>query len=146
MANTDVALGVPVSLHQMLAHQLERLTPEEQRVLEAASAVGVTFSAAAVAAALARDVVAVEEQCESLAQRQQWLRPVGIAEWPDGIVVGHYAFIHTLAQHVVYQRIAPARRVRLHQRIGTRLEEEATPRPVHHLRPPLCRDAGYRLR
>jgi len=146
VANTDVALGVPVSLHQMLAHQLERLTPEEQRVLEAASAVGVTFSAAAVAAALARDVVAVEEQCESLAQRQQWLRPVGIAEWPDGIVVGHYAFIHTLAQHVVYQRIAPALRVPLHQRTGTRLEEGATPRPVHHLRPPLRRDAGYRLR
>jgi predicted ATPase len=123
VASADGERGVPASIRQMLALQFERLTPEEQRVLEAASAVGVTFSAAAVAAALARDVVAVEEECERLAQRQQWLRPAGKTEWPDGTVAGRYAFIHTLSQYMVYQRVAPARRVRLHQRIGTRLEE-----------------------
>jgi predicted ATPase len=123
VASADGELGVPASIRQMLALQFERLTLEEQRVLEAASAVGVTFSAAAVAAALARDVVAVEEECERLAQRQQWLRPAGKIEWPDGTVAGRYAFIHTLSQYMVYQRVTPARRVRLHQRIGTRLEE-----------------------
>src|SRR5262245_55849309 len=39
-----VALGVPEDLRQMLEHQLERLPPEVQRVLEAASVAGVTFA------------------------------------------------------------------------------------------------------
>ncbi len=42
--------GIPASLRQMIEQQLDRLRPEEQRVLEAGSVAGVEFSAAAVAA------------------------------------------------------------------------------------------------
>ena len=38
---------------------------------------------AAVAAALEAEVVAVGEHCAQLAERQQFLRPAGIVEWPD---------------------------------------------------------------
>jgi len=113
----------PEGLRQMLALQLERLPLDDQRLLEAASVAGATFAAASVAAGVASDEVAIEEHCERLAQRQQFLRPAGTVTWPDGTITGRYEFIHALYQSVVYQRMAAARRVRLHQRIGERLEE-----------------------
>jgi len=113
----------PEDIRQMLGLQLDRLPLEAQRLLEAASVAGAAFAAASVAAGVASDLVTTEEYCERLAQRQQLLRPAGTVTWPDGTVTGRYEFIHALYQNVVYQQIAAARRVRLHQRIGERLEE-----------------------
>jgi predicted ATPase len=124
----ELAQGVPESLRQMLAQQLERLSVEEQRVLEAASVAGVEFSAAAVAAGLDTDVVVAETRCEGLARRQQWLRSIGIDEWPDGTVAGRYAFIHALYHHVVYHHVTAARHVHLHRRIGASKEVAFGPR------------------
>ncbi|MEE8292596.1 MAG: hypothetical protein V3R80_14065, partial [Candidatus Tectomicrobia bacterium] len=42
--------------------------------------------------------------------------------WPDGTVAARYGFIHALYQEVLYNRVSVGRRVRLHGRIGTRLE------------------------
>src|SRR5262249_26375132 len=75
---------VPESLRQMLEQQLERLSPREQRVLEGGSVAGATFSAAAVAAGLAHEVVEVEGWCTGLARRQQWLGAWG----GTGLAVG----------------------------------------------------------
>src|SRR5262252_8660869 len=47
-------LDAPRNIRQMIERNLERLKPEDQAVLEGASAVGAEFSAAAVAAALDR--------------------------------------------------------------------------------------------
>jgi predicted ATPase len=118
----ELAQRVPESLRQMLMQQLDRLSAEEQRVLEAASVAGVEFSAAAVAAGTGLEVVEAETQCERLARRQHWLRAIGIEEWPDGTVAGRYAFIHALYQQVVSQQLAAARRVHLHRRIGASKE------------------------
>ena len=49
---------------------------------------GATFSAAAVAAGLAHEVVEVEDWCAGLARRQQWLEACGEQHWPDGTVAG----------------------------------------------------------
>jgi predicted ATPase len=119
----ELAQGVPESLRQMLAQQLDQLSVEEQQLLEAASVAGVEFSAAAVASGLDADVVEAETRCEGLARRQQWLRSTGSDEWPDGTVAGRYAFIHALYHQVVYHQLAAARRVHLHRRIGTSKEE-----------------------
>ena len=123
MGLEQLAQGVPESLRQMLIQQLERLSLEEQRILEAASVAGVEFSAAAVAAGLATGVVEAESRCEGLARRQQWLRSIGIDEWPDGTVAGRYVFIHALYHNVVYGRITAARRIHLHRRLGASEEE-----------------------
>ena len=84
---------------------------------------GAEFSVAAVAAALEGDADEIDDQCEGLAWRGQFLRAVGLEEWPDGTVAGRYAFVHALYRNVLYERLAPTRRVRLHRRIGERKEE-----------------------
>jgi predicted ATPase/DNA-binding winged helix-turn-helix (wHTH) protein len=113
---------VPDSLRQMIDMQLDWLSAEEQRMLEAASVAGVEFSAAAVAAGLAQETERVDDGCTSLARRGQFLRTNGERTWPDGTVAGGYRFVHALYQQVLYSRVSAAQRVRLHQRIGTRLE------------------------
>lgn len=118
----EVDVGVPESIRQMLSKRIDMLSPDEQRVLEAASVAGVEFSTAAVAAGLDVDVVPVEEWCGGLARRNQFLRPGEVGEWPDGTVASHYTFIHALYRQALYQRVTGARRVRFHQRIGERAE------------------------
>jgi predicted ATPase len=113
---------VPDSLQQMINMQLDWLSAEEQRVLEAASVAGVEFSAGAVAAGMAQAVEQVDDWCTSLVRRGQFLRTSGERTWPDGTVAGGYSFIHALYQYVLYHRVSAAQRVRLHQRIGARLE------------------------
>ena len=116
-----VALAVPDDLRQMLEHQLERLPPEGQRVVEAASVAGVTFAVTAVAAALQEDVLHTETCCEELVQRQL-LRPVETLLWPDGTPAVCYGFVHALYQQVAYDRLARGRRAHLHECLGLGLE------------------------
>jgi DNA-binding winged helix-turn-helix (wHTH) protein/tetratricopeptide (TPR) repeat protein len=114
--------SVPDSLRQLIDRQLDWLSAEEQRVLEAASVAGVEFSAAVVAAGLAQEVEQVDDWCTALARRGQFLRASGEQLWPDGTVAGYYSFVHALYQQGLYHRVSAAQRVRLHQRIGARLE------------------------
>lgn len=121
VAPEALAQTVPESVHQMLEQQILRLTPEEQRVLEAASVAGLDFSAAAVAAGLQEDLSRVEQLCEPLAQRHQVFMSMESTTWPDGTVATRYRFRHWLYQHVAYQRLGTVQRVHLHQRLGSRL-------------------------
>lgn len=113
--------GVPESLRQMIDQQLDGLSAAEQRVLEAASVVGMAGSAAAVAAGLDSALEEIEAQCAALAHRRQFLQAAGMEEWPDDTVAGRYQFRHALCHQVVYERLTPTRCMRLHRQIGTRL-------------------------
>jgi hypothetical protein len=117
-----MAIEVPAGLQSLIELQLGRLNPETQQVLEVASAVGVEFAMASVAAGLALHVEAIEELCEELARRGQFIADVGLAEWPDGTVSGRYSFRHALYREVLYRRIGSGRRVQLHRAVGVRLE------------------------
>jgi predicted ATPase len=113
---------VPESIRHLVARQRERLQPDEQQVLEAASVAGMEFSVAAVAAALETEVVAVGEQCARLGERQQFLRSAGIAEWSDGTVAARYGFVHALYQHLWYERVSIEKQQQWHLRVGMRKE------------------------
>jgi hypothetical protein len=117
-----MAIEVPAGLQSLIELQLGRLNPETQQVLEVASAVGMEFAMASVAAGLAPHVEAIEELCEELARRGQFIADLGLAEWPDGTVSGRYGFRHALYREVLYRRIDSGRRVRLHRALGVRLE------------------------
>jgi DNA-binding winged helix-turn-helix (wHTH) protein/tetratricopeptide (TPR) repeat protein len=119
---SEIGVGVPPGLAQMLQRQIDRLQPADRSVLEAASVVGRTPSAAAVAAAVDGDVVEVEERLDALARQGPLLRPLGAIAWPDGTIAGGYELTHALYQSVLRDGVPPARRRRLHRRIAERLE------------------------
>jgi predicted ATPase len=114
-------LQTPGGVQQLIEVQTDRLSQEEQRVLEVASVVGVEFSAAAVAAGLGMEVLSLEEQCEGLARRAQFLHSQGSSEWPDGTVSARYRFLHSLYQQACYNRVTAGKRVQLHRQIGERI-------------------------
>jgi DNA-binding winged helix-turn-helix (wHTH) protein/predicted ATPase len=113
---------MPASLRHFIEQQLERVSPEEQQVLEAASVAGMEFSAAAVAAGLEEPVKIVEQRCEGLARREQFLRVRGVEEWPDGTAAARYGFLHALYHEMIYDRVTTGQRIGLHRRIGEREE------------------------
>jgi predicted ATPase len=115
-------LEVPPSMRQMIRQQFDRLSPEEQRVLEVASVGGRSSAVAALAAGLDLAMEAVEDCCAGLAQRGQFLVATGIEAWPDGTVTERYDWQHDLYQEVVYAHVPEGRRRRLHRRIGAREE------------------------
>jgi DNA-binding winged helix-turn-helix (wHTH) protein/tetratricopeptide (TPR) repeat protein len=113
---------IPQTVRAMIEANLQRLDRAARHVLEAAAVAGVEFSAAAVAAATGTDVVHAEEVCDQLARRHRFLEARGVAEWPDGTAASHFRFVHELYHNVVYEQVPVARRVRLHQLVGLRLE------------------------
>lgn len=115
-------IAIPEDVRRLIGRQLERLHPGERRILEAASAAGVEFSAAAVAAAEQVDPDHIERACADLAGRAAFLIAHGDETWPDGTVAGRYGFRHALHREVVYETTPAARRADLHRRIGERLE------------------------
>jgi len=117
-----VSLDIPADLRRLIGHALDRVTTEQRRLLEAASAAGVDFSASVVAAALRLPLDDVEQACAELDRRGSFLTALGADAWPDRTVAGRYAFRHALQQDVIYDGIATGRRVELHRRIGERLE------------------------
>jgi predicted ATPase len=115
-------VGIPDTLRQLIEKQVTQFSAEERQVLEVASVAGTEFAVAALTAALKQEMDVVEDICEELAWQGHFLQESGIAEWPDGTVSGRYVFRHALYQNVLYERIAEARRVRLHRLIGERTE------------------------
>jgi predicted ATPase/DNA-binding winged helix-turn-helix (wHTH) protein len=113
---------IPAGVQQLIELQLGRLSKDEQRVLEAASLVGVEFAVASVAAALHVSAEMAETACAALAQHGLFLETSGLAAWPDGTLSGQYRFRHALYQQVLYRRLSAVQRAQGHQRVGTRLE------------------------
>src|SRR5262249_35088619 len=119
---SEVELGVPENIRAMVEKHVERLDPSEQRILEGASVVGMDCSAVAISAGLDGDIGQVGEICDGLARRHHFLWPAYLAELPDGTITPRYRFIHALYLDVLYQRVGPTRRRRIHGRIGERGE------------------------
>lgn len=117
----DAAAGAPEGLTQMIELEMERLTEQEQRLLEAGSLMHVAFPAWAVAAALEADLSETEEACDALARRLHFVQRAGFDELPDGSSSGFYAFSHGLYREVLYRRQSDSRRSRGHRRIAERL-------------------------
>jgi len=117
-----IAMTVPDNLRQMIDRQIDALDAGTAEALQASSVAGAEFSTAAVASALGKESVEIEQRFEELMQRGHFIHPAGLSEWPDGTVAGRYAFVHDLYREVAYRRIGDARRVRLHRRIGERIE------------------------
>src|SRR3984893_1233899 len=115
----EIDLGLPETLRQMIETQIERLSTEEQRALEATSVLGATFEPTAGAAAAGMNIDDFENLCESLARKQHILRD---AREPSAVGSFQYRFSHALYREVFYKRQPPSRRARIHLQCGEWLE------------------------
>src|SRR5258705_13969306 len=70
----QIDLAVPDDLRRMIEAQLDRLSPEEQRVLELASIVGASFSAIVTGSAADVDPQTFEDLCEGLSRQHHIVR------------------------------------------------------------------------
>jgi predicted ATPase len=114
--------SIPDSLRDMLERQIGGLATGERALLEAASIVGMSFSPAAVAAGLMADIEQIEQQCEVLTRKHQYVRrsPATAGEQ----TTTHYSFLHALFRRTWEEQIPPTRLARLHLRIGAYKEAE----------------------
>jgi predicted ATPase len=119
----EIDMGVPTALSEMIEMQIDRLDAADQRLLEAASLIGVVFPAWAAAAALDGDLEDIEAQYETLARRLHFLHPAGHDELPDGTQSAFYVFAHGLYREVLRARQSPARRAKRHLRVAEKLEK-----------------------
>lgn len=123
-----VEAAVPESLRAMIDRQLDLVSADDRRLLEAASVAGVEFADAALAPALDASVEEVGKRCAALAHRGLLVRPAAEEDWADGTATRRYAFIHALYPEVLYEELPPSSRLRLHRMIGERLEAGYGPR------------------
>jgi tetratricopeptide (TPR) repeat protein len=120
----DLSTALPERLRLFLDGQVDRLSTEDRRLLEAASLIGLRFPASTVAAVLNMDENEVEQRCRALARHYQFLLADGVREWPEGAVSAQYTFRHALYRDVFIDRIPIQQRLRLHQGIAVRLERQ----------------------
>jgi len=116
-----IDVGVPESLRQIVEAQIDRLRQQEQEILELASlecAGRARFAVLPAAVIGDLDPQAFEQTCEALTRRHRLLRSTDPLTFPDGTVSGCYEFVHVLYREVCYRRISPARRAKLHLRLG----------------------------
>jgi DNA-binding winged helix-turn-helix (wHTH) protein/predicted ATPase len=124
----EIEAQIPENSRHLVERQMERLSAAVQQILEAASITGVEFSTVLVAGTLNLNPETIEQHCETLTQHKQFLRRVGVSEWPDGTQTSRYGFLHAFYQQVWHERVPQHRRQRLHLTIGERLEQAYGPR------------------
>ena len=114
----DVESGIPENVRQLIERQIDRLSADERRVLEGASVVGMECSSVAIGAGLEEPTDWVEQHCEALVQRHEFLSPARLVELPDGTITPRYKFSHILYLEVPYRLLPAMRRAQIHRRIG----------------------------
>jgi DNA-binding winged helix-turn-helix (wHTH) protein/tetratricopeptide (TPR) repeat protein len=119
--------GVPETLRQMLEVQLQHLTNEQRELLRCASVAGEHFTAWSVATMMEADIAEIEEHFESLAEHQQFLKPLGPTELLDGMLSSQYEFRHSLYREVLYRQLNPSKQVAYHQILAHGLESLRSP-------------------
>jgi DNA-binding winged helix-turn-helix (wHTH) protein len=119
--------GVPETLQQMLELQFEQLSAEEQRILKSGSVAGEHFSVWAITTTLDLEADQIEDYCEGLAQKQQFIKSAGIQELASGIVSANYEFRHSLYRQAIYRKLSDGNRSKLHRALGERFGALCTP-------------------
>lgn len=102
---------LPQGVREAVSRRLSRLTPETNKALAAAAVVGSRFALELVERVVGDDLVdAFDEACKA-----------GIVLEEPG---GRYRFNHALVRQSLLAELPSVRRMRLHQRIATTLENE----------------------
>lgn len=117
----EIDVGVPEGLLGIIELQLDRLSAEDRRLLEAGSIAGTIFPVWAASAALQRTIDDTEEAYASLARCNRLLSVGGHDELPNGVRSTFYVFAHELYREVLYKNIPVSRRSKWHQNVADQL-------------------------
>lgn len=104
--------GIPLSIDDMVAHQLERIPERDHDILTAAVVMGNEFEIEVIGQLLDLDMNRVLEAMERLAE-------LGFV---NELGSGKFAFQKPVFRESVYRRLSMSRRELLHRTIGERLE------------------------
>ena len=140
-------LHVPATVQVMLAARIDRLPPEDKRLLEVASVIGVDVSFALLQAIAELPDEALRRGLDHL-QAAEFLHETGLYPDPE------YSFKHALTHEVAYGGVLQKRRREMHARIVEAIETlyrdrlaEQIERLAHHaVRGELKEKAGHYLR
>ena len=127
VALEDVEPSVPETLDQLIEMQFQQLSALEQLILRSASVAGERFSVWAITTAAEIDRGSIEDACEGLSERLQFIQAAGIHELANGQVSAHYDFRHSLYREVLYRRLSEVTRSRLHLQLAQRLKAFCDP-------------------
>jgi DNA-binding winged helix-turn-helix (wHTH) protein/tetratricopeptide (TPR) repeat protein len=124
---SEVRLEVPLTLSQVIEHRIQRLTGDQQRVLEAASVAGLSFDATVVAPAAQLSQECFEEACEALCRQESFIRREAPAPFDYMVAARTFAFRHTMYRQTFYERQGALRTAHSHLRIAEELEARCAP-------------------
>jgi tetratricopeptide (TPR) repeat protein len=113
-----IDLEAPETLRQMIELRIDRLSVEEHLVLEVLSLLRkfpLSVTVGSTTSGMGPETF--EELMEGLVRKHQIVRPAGFRNYRAG-PSPCYEFVHVLYRQVVYSRIGPARRRKLHQSIA----------------------------
>ncbi len=113
-----LALRLPDSLGGIIGKQLDRLPPEQQAVLRAASIRGQTFTQFCAAAVLATNPVELLDRLSGLARSSPWIEELGIERQSDGRLRATFRFRHALYQQAIHDGWNAADRADAHLRLA----------------------------
>jgi tetratricopeptide (TPR) repeat protein len=114
--NGDGAVGLPVSLENLLMARVDRLAEEPRTLLQAASVIGRQF-----ALEVAGEVAGLDGRTAASAAELQRLELVRADEAP-----GEFLFKNALIQEAVYNSLLSERRALLHERAADAIERHHT--------------------
>lgn len=115
-------LEVPRSAEAVIEQRVQRLEPEETRLLQYASVEGNEFNSMVLARLLEADELEVLDTLEKLERRYQLVRTTGEQALPNGELATTLEFRHALVQTVLYKQVLGKRRVLLHRKAGEIME------------------------
>jgi predicted ATPase/class 3 adenylate cyclase len=114
-------LGIPQGVKETIGRRLLRLTESTNKVLSLASVIGREFDLALL------EQIAEMPEDAILDAIDEAKAAALVAE--GGGEVERYAFTHALVRATLYDEISPARRARMHRRVGVALERLTETRP-----------------
>ncbi|MBK7766641.1 MAG: AAA family ATPase [Sulfuritalea sp.] len=117
------SMAIPENLAGVIDQYIQRLTPAERTLLEAASVCGMQFRLTTVAEVLQVDVAVLGASCAELVRRQRWLTQAPL-ERPNAASDVLYTFRHALYREVLYNQIGPVAHAELHLKVAAALERE----------------------
>ena len=122
-----VELSVPDTLDQLIEAQFKQLGAVEQCILRSAAVAGEHFSVWTIATAAEIELGIIEDACQSLSERLQFIKASGNHELANGQISAHYDFRHSLYREVLYRRLPEGTRSKLHLTLAQRLKAFCNP-------------------